>query len=204
MTENLDLKNHIAEVERYYSEGLNRIKNYYQGRKENPPLKDPPHEILEKVAAQFFQEAINVSNSRFNWQTYKETSLYEVCIGCGTEIFMKAIILLKNPEEFIKNLEISYEDCKNILMKILPPNLNSQQKERIFDVLRLIQVKRNKWAHLSFHKFSAYFEDYQIFNVLEYLYSMYFPNSEILKELRRFKEENKVKSGSDFESVEFK
>ena len=208
--EYLNLKDHVREIEDHYKKGLERIKDYYDGRKENPLLKDPPHEILEKAASQFIKEAINLPPLQFigDFEVIDKTghwdsSLYEVCLGCGTEILMKAAILMKSPERITGNLEVKYESLKNIFIEILPEKLNEKQKERILDVLNLIQVKRNKWAHLSFHKFGAYFEDYQIFNVLEYIYETYFPNSDILVEIKEFKENNKVKSGLDFEPVKF-
>ena len=199
--EYLELKDHLKEVEEYYQKGLEKIKDYYAGRKENLSLKIPPHEILMGMASKFFLEAIG---SRKKIRIVGEdSSLYEVCIGCGTEILMKAIILLKKPEEFIENPEMRYKDVKKIFMRILSKDLDSKQRQRINDVLKLIQFKRNKWAHLSFHRYSAYHEEYQIFNVLEYLYLSYFPDSEILKEIKSFKEQNKVTSGLDFEPVEF-
>lgn len=201
----LNLKDHIKEVEEHYKKGLERIRDYYDDRKENPKLRDPPHEILEKVASQFFREAMEscVIKDDVDWKNYPDSSLYEVCIGCGTEILMKAAILLKKPKKFIENPGMMYKDTKKVFLEILPNNLTNKKKERIRDVLKLIQLKRNKWAHLSFHKFSAYHEEHQIFNFLEYIYSLYFPKSAILNEIKDFKEQNKVQSGLDFESVEF-
>lgn len=202
----IDLKDHINEVEKDCQKGLKRIQDYYDGRKENPSLRDPPHEILEKVASQFFREAIGsclIRNDN-DFKNQRSSSLYEVCIGCGTEILMKAIILLKSPERFIENPRMSFEGTKKEVMKLLTSELNNKAKERISDVLKLIQLKRNKWAHLSFHKFSAYHESYQIFQVLEYFYSKYFPDSEILEDIRDHKEGNKVESSLDFEPMEFK
>ena len=206
----LNLKDHIKEIENYYIKGLERIRGYCNGRKEDPPLRDPPHDILEKAASQFFKEAMDVpvlqaleDLKEGDIRDYGNSSLYEVCIGCGTEILMKAIILLKSPDRFIEDENMGFSKTKEILLDILPSNLNNKQKERISDVLKLIRLKRNKWAHLSFHKFGAYFEDYQIFSVLEYLYLTYFPNSQILKDIKEFKEKNKVQSGLDFEPVEF-
>jgi len=199
--EYLKFNDHIKDIEEHYWEGLKRIKDYYEGRKENPSLKDPSHEILEKVATQFFLETINSCNEPK--RISDPSSLYEVCIGCGTEILMKAIILLKKPDEFIKNQEMGFSKTKAILLNILPENLTDKQRERISDVLNMIKLKRDKWAHLSFHKFDAYHEAYQIFHVLEYLYQTYFPNSEVLKEIKEFKERNRVQAGTDFEPVEF-
>ncbi len=200
----LNLKDHIEEVKEHYRKGLERIRDYYNGRKENPLLIDPPHEILEKVASQFFREAMEscVIKDDVDWMNYSNSSLYEVCMGCGIEIIMKAAILLERPEDF-KNLEIGFSKTKELFLKLLPDTLSYKQKERIRDILNLIKYKRDKWAHLSFHKFSAYHEEYQIFNFLEHIYSLYFPKSVILNEIKVHKERYKVESGLDFESIEF-
>lgn len=200
----LVLKDHIKEVEEYYKKGLERIKDYYNGRNEEPKLRDPPHEILEKSASQFFREAMNsqLIKNDIDWNSYPDSSLYEVCLGCGTEILMKAIILLEKPEEFIKKPEMGFNDAKGILVKKILKKLTKKQRKRIKDVLCLIKIKRDKWAHLSFHRYSAYHEDYQIFNLLEYLYGLYFPNSKILSEIRDHKNMYKVQAGLDFEKID--
>lgn len=203
--EYLSLKDHIRDVETHYLEGLQRIKDYYDGHKENPPLIDAPHEILEKIAAQFFREAMDscLMKNDIDLIRYQDSSLYGVCVGCGTEILMKAIILLKKPEKLTENFDMGYESAKHVMLNEILGTMEYKKRERISDVLKMIQTKRNQLVHLSMLKFDAYYEDYQIFSILEYLYSKYFPNSEVLNDIKEHKEMYKVQSGMDLEPVEF-
>ena len=215
----LNLKDHIEEIREYYKKGLEKIKKYYTTNKEETGLKDPPHDILMAIASQFISEAIDVYE-KYDLEDFSEkpheeikkiidsrwtSSLYEVCIGCGTEILLKAIILLKIPEKFIEENDMGFDRAKIIVMNNLLTNLNKKQRKRISEVLELIQLKRNKWAHLSFHKLSAYHENYQIFHILEFLYSSFFPEADILKRIKEFKEKGKAYNGGlDFEPIELR
>lgn len=189
------MQEYIKENREHSKKGLERIKEYYLGDREKARFKDPPHEILEVQASKFILESIRAHKHHWN------SSVYEVCVGCGIEILTKAIILSKCPEKFIEDPKRKYEQLKDILFSLFPKNLDEKTIKRIKQVLELIQFKRNDFAHLSFHRLSAYYETYQVFNVLDFLYSTYFPNSKILGKIKKFKEDTKVIRWMDFEEI---
>jgi len=194
------LKDDIREQSEFIKSGIERIKKYYtlpiDKREKETGLKQSPHVILAERSANLIGLGLN---NNFDY----------ILIGVGTEILLKAILLKEDTKYFIENINggntPSFNKCKGKLIEFLNNNLTDKQLERIKDILELLQQKRNNLVHLSFHKISDYKENYQVANVLRFLFLRFFKDNsyEIVEKLENVKKKNKVTSGMDYEPIEF-
>lgn len=219
------LKIDINEQEDFIKEGFERIKTYYSlpldERESETGLLEPPHEMLLESSSKFielgFNNILNCTklNSETNWSDIDRREFDYILIGIGTEILLKAIFLKQEPNIFIKLISFNkntntyqtpgFNKCKKQVIDFLSPILSPTHLERVKDILELIQLKRNNLVHLSFHRMSNYREDYQVANVLKFLF-VYFFNANpfnIVEKLDEAKEKTKVINGIDYEPVEF-
>ena len=205
-----DLEEHIKDQEEFRKKGFERIKKYYSlpedKREEQTRLDIPPPEILMKRAS----DLILLGLERLRKEEYltDEPSSY-ILIGIGTEILSKAIILKQDPTYFIEKIKdrttLPFKKCCEKLKEFLPKTSTQKQRRRIDGVLELIRLKRNNLVHLGFHQMKHPGEDYQIANVLEFLFSHFFreKTEEIVGKLSEFKEERKAVPGKNYEHVDF-
>lgn len=219
------LKIDINEQEDFIKEGFERIKTYYSlplGKRESETgLLEPPHEMLLESSSKFielgFNNILNCTklNSETNWSDIDRREFDYILIGIGTEILLKAIFLKQQPNIFIELISFNkntntyqtpgFNKCKKQVIDFLRSILSPTHLERVKDILELIQLKRNNLVHLSFHRMSNYREDYQVANVLKFLF-VYFFNANsfnIVEKLDEAKEKTKVIYGIDYEPVEF-
>ena len=205
------LKKDIEEQKEFCKKGLERIRKYYSlpenKREEKTGLKNPPHEILMKRASNLILLDLEGQEEK---QYIGDKPIGYILIGTGTEILLKAIILKEDPNYFIENIRgektLSFQQCREKLLELLPKTFTLEQARRIYEVLKLIQQKRNNLVHLGFHQLGNYREDYQIANVLEFLLSYFFrgKTEKIVEKLKEFKEKRKVASHiMDYEHIEF-
>ena len=124
-------------------------------------------------------------------------------------MILNAIIILKSPKEYvslyeIKNQPPSFEKAKVCAKKSIIKDFNKKQKERMTDILDLIQNKRNIFAHFSLDFHARYYQHYEMLNVIEYLFSHYFTSQkEVIKKIREMKERFRMKDSSDYDYVNF-
>jgi hypothetical protein len=204
------VKDDIKEQREFCKRGIGRIKEYYHlsedKREEKTRLKRSPHDILMKRSVNLIFLGFESSKKD---RYIEEEPIHYILIGIGTEILLKAIILKEDPEYFIENIKgdktLSFNQCKEKLIDLLPENFALKQVRRVKDVLELIKQKRNNLVHLGFHQMEIYREDYQIVNVLEFLFSYFFREDakEIIKKLKELKEKEKITSGIDYGHIEF-
>lgn len=213
------LKEDKKEQEEFIRKGFERIKEYYtlpsdkrgtETKLSLPPLSIPPHEILLKRSTKIIELGL-YSHRELN-ELYRDFDYFDyILIGVGTEILLKAILLKEEPDflinykKFDKQKTPPFDKCKDKLINLLRCKLSSTHLERVEDILELIQIKRNNLAHLSFHRMSDYKEDYQVANVLRFLFLYFFKaeSSRIVEKLDKVKKKTKVTSGIDYEPVEF-
>ena len=196
------LSDDIKEEEKFYRDGLERIRKYYSlpknKREKETGLKDPPHEILMKRAGYLICSGLEDIK---NWQNVEEEPIGYILIGIGTEILLKAIILKEDPKYFVENIRggrtLSFKQCIGKLIDILPENFTLKEARRIKEVLKLIHLKRNNLVHLGFHQMHHYREDYHIASTLEFLFKQFFEKGteQITVKLKKFKENAKIISG---------
>lgn len=219
------LKEDINEQKDFIKNGFERIKKYYplplDERESETGLFDPPHEMLLESSSRLvelgFYNILNrkESNSETEWSDINKKDFDYILIGVGTEILLKSIFLKEEPNNFIKLTNLSkhkdtyqapgFNKCKKWLINFLSHIISPTHVERVKDVLELIQQKRNNLVHLSFHRMSNYREDYQVANVLKFLF-VYFFNANsfnIVEKLDKVKEITQVTCGIDYEPVEF-
>jgi len=202
----------IEEQREFRKRGIERIRTYYSlpedKRKEKTGLESSPHEILMERSANLIFSGFE-SLEKIQVIGEGEEPFHYIFIGIGTEVLLKAIILKEDQDYFIENIKgdktLSFNQCKDKLMDLLPENFTLKQARRIEDVLELIQQKRNNLVHLGFHQMEIYREDYQIVDVLEFLFSYFFRENakEIIKKLRELKGKGEITSGIDYEPMEF-
>lgn len=220
-----ELKKDINEQKDFINEGFERIKKYYSlppdKRKLETGLTKPPHEMLlessSKIIELGFYKILNRKelNSETNWSENNRNEFDYILIGIGTEILLKAILLKNEPDLFIKLTRFDkYKDtyqtpgfnkCNEKLIYFLSQILSKTHLERVENILELIQIKRNNLVHLSFHLMSNYREDYQVANILRFLFVNFFETNpfNIVEKLDKVKEETQVIYGIDYEPVEF-
>lgn len=195
----------------FHKEGLKRIIEYYSlpehEREEKTGLRDPPHEIFVKRASGMISLGLNLKEVLYP----QDEAIGFILIGVGTEILLKAIILKKDSNYFLKNINVekektpSYRQCADKLNEQFSKTLTPKQAQRIKEVLTLIKQQRDNAVHLGFHRIEAHGDDYQMAHVLEFLFSYFFKNTanDIVQELRKFKNKaKKVMTGRDYEPVE--
>lgn len=208
------LKDNIEEEKAFHLKGWRRIQKYYQiedktERYKQTRLKTPPHDFIKDQAKFYFDKYI-VFTERLTCIT--ETG--DVLLGLGTELLLKAIILKKDPQRFINEVTLNKDlartpplwRCKEIIKGLLKNDLNAEQIERLDHVLTLINNRRNNLIHLSFHHTDHYLINYQILNVIEFLFAYHFPkDKDLINRLSKLKKKFKVEDpdSTDFVSVEF-
>lgn len=195
----------------FITKGFERIKKYYtlppDRRGAETGLPESPHEILLEDSAKIIDLGLyDVEPKEKKWEESKTFDY--ILIGVGTEILLKAIFLKEEPDIFIEKKQIKklgFYSCKGWLIGFLRPDLPPGHLERVKDVLDLIQLKRNNLAHLGFHQMTDYRDQYQVSNVLGFLFLKFFKESShgIVEKLAIVKDETKVRYGNDYESVEF-
>ncbi len=206
------LENDIKDLKTYHKKGIERIKKYYTSpeskREKDTGLKNSPHEILMKRAENLIIYAYEGTGFGTWFFGESKPEIKGILIGIGTEILLKAIILKEDYKYFIDSIEnrkFSFKKCSNKLLEFLPKTLSPKQIKRIKEVFEWIRIKRNNLVHLEFHQYGTYTIDYQILNLLEFLFSYFFKeeSKEIVKNLNVFKERTKVKAGMNYEPIGF-
>jgi hypothetical protein len=190
------LEEDVREEEKFYKEGIERIKKYYplpeDTRNEKTGLKNPPHEILmERASKIIFSGLEHIGKEPY----LRDEPISDLLIGIGTEILLKAIILKEDPNYFIKNVReetetLSFKKCRKKIVELLSKNSRSEQMENINGILGLIRLKRNNLTHLGFHQIKGHPYD-QIVAVLEFLFSHFFGEDAkpIVEKFGQYKEE---------------
>ena len=213
------LKEDIKEQNDFIKKGCERIKNYYnlpvEKREAETRLVKPPHEILLEKSVETIELGLySKEDAKTEWPERESIGFNYILIGVGTEILLKAIFLKEQPDSFIKEINEGkntchapgFGKCKKWLINFLREKISPTHCERVKDILKLIQLKRNNLAHLDFHKISNYTEDYQVANVLRFLFLYFFKenSSTIVKKLDKVKEETRVTYDLiDYQPVEF-
>ena len=129
------------------------------------------------------------------------------CIG--TELLLHAIIILEKPQRFIKlcgdkKKPPTFERSKANAQPIIVANFDKVKKNRMTDVLELIQSKRNIFAHLSTGIHAYYYQHYEMLNVICYLLSRYFPDlNSSINTLKMVKEKFRITHCKDYDYVSF-
>lgn len=220
-----EIKKDIKEQRDFMKEGFERIKTYYSlpldKRESETGLSEPPHEMLLEMSSKLielgFDNILNNKglNSETGWSEIDRKEFDYILIGVGTEILLKAILLKEKPKFFIEMTRLNkhkdayqtpgFNKCKEWLINFLSHILSSTHLERVKDVLELIQLKRNNLVHLNFHRMSNYKEEYQVANVLRFLFVNFFEANpfNIVEKLDKVKEKTQVIYGIDYEPVEF-
>lgn len=220
-----ELKKDINEQKDFIKEGFERIKNYYSlpldKRESETGLLEPPHEMLLEMSSKLIELGFNnILNSKElnsvpEWSEIDRTEFDYILIGVGTEILLKAILLKVEPKFFIESTRLNkhkdtyqtpgFNKCKERLIDFLSHILSTTHLKRVKNILELIQLKRNNLVHLSFHRMSNYREEYQVANVLRFLFRYYFETNpfNIVEKLDKVKEKTQVIYGIDYEPVEF-
>lgn len=220
-----ELRINMDEQKEFIMKGFERIEKYYSlpfdKRESETGLTKPPHEFLLERSSKLIELGFNnfldgkELNSETEWTGIDRHEFNYILIGIGTEMLLKAILLKEDPKSFMKMTHLNkhkeyqtpgFNKCKEWLIDFLKQILSSTHLERAKDILELIQLKRNNLVHLNFHNMSDYREEYQVSNLLRYLYTHFFEINpfNILEKLDTVKEKTKVTSGIDYESVEFK
>jgi len=145
-----------------------------------------------------------LTSFEFSYRQVNREGPYQLLLCVGTELILNAIIILKSPSEYVSLYEINnqpptFEKAKVCARKIIITDFNKTQKERMTDILDLIQKKRNTFAHFSLSFHAYYYQHYEMLNVLEYLFSHYFPSQkETIIKIKEMKERFRMKDISDY------
>lgn len=169
----------------------------------NPTLKDDIKEEEEHHKKYFLdlkEEPLRVSQTLFNRselfmefviniQTSSNEEVLYPLIGISYELLLKSILLNKKiniiyDESKLKT--ISFKECIHKI-ELLLNKLDKEDKERVIDVLKIIQLKRNTHTHFSYSSFDTYRTPYQIFYIYYFLTIYFFQNSKeslLLKQIK--------------------
>ena len=165
------------------------------------PLKVSKH--LLRVSERFFLNATELIAKDEIESAY---SLF----GVSFELLLKSI-LLKNNISIIPKLEdkktISFKKCLACLEPLLK-DIEEKEKQRINEVLNLINLRRNNYIHLSYSGFESYSHPMQVLLVFDFLVKYFledFERDKFLKEkMQELKEKYKVYPDTlDFQPVDF-
>lgn len=150
---------------------------------------------IEQIANRLAEVGGNFILSSFEL-SYREVSregAYQLLICVGVEMLLNAIIVLESPNEFIclynkRGRPSQFENLKNAASSIIAKGFDKRKRDRLIDVLDLIQSKRNIFAHFSLGIHALYYQHYEMLNIIEYLYSRFFPAQiEAIKKIRIMK-----------------
>jgi hypothetical protein len=168
-------------------------------------------EDIKKEANRLAEVSSNfiLTSFEFPYRQVNREGPYQLLLCVSTEMLLNAIIILESPEEYVRLYDIksqppSFEQVKVFARNIIIKDFDEKQKERMTDILDLIQNKRNIFAHFSLSFHAYYYQHYEILNVIEYLFSHYFPSQkEVIKKIREMKERFRMKDSSDYDYVNF-
>ena len=194
---------HMEEIEIDKQKKIDKIISVCKKQNENDIKSEANN--LAKVSSNFI-----LTSFEFSYREVNREGPYQLLLCVGTEMILNAIIILKSPNEFVslyelKNQPPSFEKAKVCTRKIIIKDFDKKQKDRMTDVLDLIQNKRNTFAHFSLGFHAFYYQHYEMLNVIEYLFSHYFPSQkEAINKIREMKERFRMKDATDYDYVEFK
>lgn len=173
-----DIDNRRKEIEKGYLERLRKCAS-------NPKDAKLQADTFSCVSANLI--------SRSLYRRHSNSGIFpchQILIGVGTETLLKAILVLKNPQEVCSFPNMRFERLKTSVGKILKKeNFDKEKRQQILAGLDLIQFKRNLYGHAYTGGIDYGFDNFITLEVLDQLFSYFFPQRRaMIKKIRKFKE----------------
>ena len=165
---------------------------------------DDSSKKLAQVASNHFLAAFE-----FSYREIRREGPSQLLLCVGTELLLNAIVIQKQPRKYVevcgnKKRPPTFEKIKACATATIVSDFDENQRDRMIDVLDLLQSKRNIFAHLSLGIHAYYYQHYEILNVICYLLDYYFPELRNESEpLELVKERFRPKHFSDYDYVAF-
>lgn len=170
----------------------------------NQPVILESAEKLAKVSTNHFLAAFE-----FEYRQINREGPSQLLLCVGTELLLNAIVIKNAPDIFYglchkKNKSVTFDVIKNRAQQIIVSNFEKKQKDRMVDVLDLIENKRNIFVHFSFGIHAYYYQHYEMLNAICYLLTQYFPKfADDIKTLEIMKEKFRPKQFKNYDYVNF-
>jgi hypothetical protein len=159
---------------------------------------------LAKIASNHMLSAFE-----FSYRQIDREAPSQLLLCVGTELLLNAIAILHLPKEYVhlcgnKHTPPSFEKIKNCTKPLIVNEFTKMQKDRMQDVLDLIQSKRNIFVHFSLGIHAYYYQHYEMLNALCYLFSRFFPQlSSEIGTIQNIKERFRMKNVDNYDYVDF-
>jgi len=150
-----------------------------------------------------------LTSFEFQYRKIEREGSFQLLICVGIEMLLNAIVIIESPKVYVElyrktNKPPSFETIKKCSKRIITEGFNKKQRERMTDVLDLVQNKRNIFTHFSLGIHALYYQHYEILNVVLFLFSKYFPSQlDTILKIEEMKERFKMKNATNYDFVAF-